>query len=261
MIIFKHELRQGRTALIIWTAVISFMMAVCVIIYPQMGDQMDEISKTFAEMGDFTQAFGMDKLNFGEFIGFFGIECGNVLGLGGAFFASLLGISALAKEEKERTAEFLFSHPVSRQRVITEKLLAVIAQIVILNLSVIAVSTLSMLVVNVSADFSTLVLLYLAYFIMQLEIAVITFCLSAYIFRGSMGIGLGLAAMMYFINILANLMDKMEFLKYVTPFGYTEGADIINNQSIHMGYLSVGLVLSMICIILSYLKYTKKDLR
>jgi ABC-2 type transport system permease protein len=52
-------------------------------------------------------SFGMDKLNFGEFMGYFGIECGNVLGLGGALFAALAGISALAKEEKDRTAEFL----------------------------------------------------------------------------------------------------------------------------------------------------------
>lgn len=67
---------------------------------------MDEIGAVFAQMGGFSQAFGMDRLNFGEFLGFFSIECGNMLGLGGAFFAALCGISALSKEEREHTAEF-----------------------------------------------------------------------------------------------------------------------------------------------------------
>lgn len=260
MTIFKHEFRQGRLSLIIWAAAIAFMMAACILIYPQMGTQMDEISKSFAEMGGFSQAFGMDKLNFGEFIGFFGIECGNVLGLGGAFFAALLGVSALAKEEKEHTAEFLLTHPISRSRVITEKLLAVVAQLVVLNLAVIAVSTLSMVVVDVSADGKTLALLYLAYFLMQLEIAAITFGISAFIRGSGMGVGLGLATTMYFVNIIANLMDETKFLKYITPFGYTDGAEIINSQAIPVGYLSVGMLAGAIAIVCAYSKYTKKDI-
>lgn len=260
MTIFKHELKQGRLSLIIWTAAIAFMMAACILIYPQMGTQMDEISKSFAEMGGFSQAFGMDKLNFGEFIGFFGIECGNVLGLGGAFFAALLGVSALAKEEKEHTAEFLLTHPISRIRVITEKLLAVVAQLAILNLAVIAISALSMVAVDVSADGKTLALLYLAYFLMQLEIAAITFGISAFIRGSGMGVGLGLATTMYFVNIIANLMDETKFLKYITPFGYTDGAEIINSQAIPAGYLSVGMLAGAIAIVCAYIKYTKKDI-
>lgn len=101
MTIFLHELRQSRISIIIWTVSIAFMMGICVLIYPQMGDRMDEIGAVFAQMGGFSQAFGMDRLNFGEFLGFFSIECGNMLGLGGAFFAALCGISALSKEERD----------------------------------------------------------------------------------------------------------------------------------------------------------------
>ena len=97
MTLFFHEIRQNRLSLIIWTSVISFMLAVCVIIYPEMKGQMNEMTAMFSDMGSFTEAFGMDELNFGEFMGYFGVECGNVLGLGGANFAAILGISALAK--------------------------------------------------------------------------------------------------------------------------------------------------------------------
>ena len=260
MTVFKHELRQGRSALIIWTAAISFMLGVCIVIYPEMSTQMGDISAMFADMGSFSQAFGMDRINFGEFLGFFGVECGNVLGLGGAFFAALLGISALAKEEKEHTAEFLLTHPVSRTRIITEKLCAVIVQIVILNLAVIAVTALSVLIIGEEADIKTLALLFLSFFLMQLEVAAVTFGISAFLRRGSLGIGLGLAAVFYFMNIVANLIDETKFLKYITPFGYTESADIIADGALNGGYLAVGMVLAALGVILAFWKYGKKDI-
>lgn len=260
MTVFKHELRQGRSALIIWTAAISFMLGICIVIYPEMSTQMGDISAMFADMGSFSQAFGMDRINFGEFLGFFGVECGNVLGLGGAFFAALLGISALAKEEKEHTAEFLLTHPVSRTRVITEKLCAVIAQIVILNLAVIAVTALSVLIIGEEADIKTFALLFLSFFLMQLEVAAVTFGISAFLRRGSLGIGLGLAAVFYFMNIVANLIDETKFLKYITPFGYTESADIIADGALNGGYLAVGMALAALGIILAFWKYGRKDI-
>ena len=260
MTIFKHELRQGRVSLIIWTAAISFMLGICVVIYPEMSAQMEDVSAMFADMGSFSQAFGMDRISFGEFLGFFGVECGNVLGLGGAFFAALLGISALAKEEKEHTAEFLLTHPVSRTRIITEKLCAVIVQIVILNLVVIAVTALSVLIIGEEADIKTFALLFLAFFLMQLEVAAVTFGISAFLRRGSLGIGLGLAAVFYFMNIVANLIDETKFLKYITPFGYTESADIIADGALNGGYLAVGMALAALGIILAFWKYGRKDI-
>ncbi len=260
MTIFMHELKQGRLSLLIWSLAISFMMAACVLIYPEMGEQMNEIGDMFADMGSFSAAFGMDRLNFGEFIGFFGIECGNVLGIGGALFAALLGVTALSKEENSNTAEFLLPHPIKRNRIITEKLAAIFAQLVILNVSVILISTLSMLAADVTADAGTLALMYLAFFIMQCEIAAITFCISAFIKGNGMGLGLGLAAVFYFINIIANLIEETKFLKYITPFGYTESADIISDKALNIAYLSVGIAVSAVCVAVAYIWYNKKDI-
>lgn len=260
MTIVKHELKRGRISLIIWTAAISFMLALCVMIYPEMSTQMGDISALFADMGSFSAAFGMDRINFGEFIGFFGVECGNVLGLGGAFFAALIGISALAKEEKEHTAEFLLTHPVSRGKIVAEKLCAVVVQIVILNLAVIAVTALSILAIGEDVPIKTLALLFLAYFLMQLEVAGITFGISAFLRHGSLGVGLGLAAMFYFLNIVANLTEKAKALKYITPFGYTEGADIIADGAINGSYLAVGLALAVLGMVLAFWKYRRKDI-
>ncbi len=74
MVLYLHELRQGRTSLIVWAAAIAFLLVVCVALYPQMSSQIDEVSSMFADMGSFTAAFGMDRVNFGKFLGYFAIE-------------------------------------------------------------------------------------------------------------------------------------------------------------------------------------------
>lgn len=260
MTVFCHELRLGRSALIIWSVAISFMLGVCVLIYPEMSSQMGDISAMFADMGAFSSAFGMDQLNFGEFMGYFGVECGNVLGLGGALFAAIVGVSALAKEEKDKTAEFLLTHPISRTRVITEKLLAAFAQIFILNAAVIAVTSLFIIIMKVEADASILALVFLAYLILQLELCAVTFGISAFLCRGELGLGLGFVFAMYFLNIISNLTEDLEFLKFVTPFSYADGAHIIPENSIELKYLLPGIFFSLIGIVAAFWRYRKKDI-
>lgn len=260
MTLLLHELRLNKTALIIWSAAVSFMLGVCILIYPEMSSQMGEISAMFSDMGAFSDAFGMDQLNFGEFMGYFGIECGNTLGLGGALFAAILGASALAKEEKEHTAEFLLAHPISRTRIVTEKLLAVFAQVCIFNAVAIAVSVLCMVAVGVEADAATVALVFLAHLILQIEIAAITFGLSAFLRRGELGLGLGLVFALYFLNILANLTEDLAFLKFITPFGYTDGSFIVPEGALEVKYLAVGLGITALGIAAAYWQYTRKDI-
>ena len=260
MTLFLHELKRNRLSLIIWSAAISFMLGICVIIYPEMSTQMGEISDMFANMGAFSDAFGMNQLNFGEFMGYFAIECGNTLGLGGSIFAAILGISALAKEEQSHTAEFLLSHPISRTKVLTSKLLSVICQILIMNLAVMATTLLCTFAIGESADIGKMLLLFLANILMQIEIAAITLGISAFLRRGGLGIGIGISFGLYFINILSNLSKDVEFLKYITPFGYTDGSNIVSNNAIEVKYLAVGAVFTLIGIALAYKKYPSKDI-
>ena len=92
MTLIRHELRRGWKSLLIWTCAIAAFMMISLVIFPEMKNQMDSISTVFASMGAFTKAFGMETLNFGTLTGFYGIECGNILGIGGALFAALLAL-------------------------------------------------------------------------------------------------------------------------------------------------------------------------
>lgn len=259
MTIYKHELRLGRMSLVIWTSAIAALIAVCVLIFPDMAGEMESVTDMFSSMGSFSAAFGMDRINFGEFLGFYSVECGNVIGIGGALFAALISISVLAKEEKEHTVEFLLTHPISRRRVVTEKLCSVATQLLVSNIIIFVVSVASMLVIGEEPEWKIVILLHLAYLIMEMEIAAICFGISAFISRSGVGIGLGTAAILYFLNLIANITDGASFLKYITPFSYTDGADIIVEEAINISYLIPGICYAAVAIAAAYIKYCKKD--
>ena len=220
---------------------------------------MGQVGDMFSSMGAFTAAFGMDRLNFGTFSGFYAIECGNILGLGGAMFAAMTAAAALAKEEKEGTAEFLLTHPEGRGRVITEKLLAVLAQILVLNLAVWIISALSGLAIGEEISWGELGKLHLAYLFLQLELAGLCFGLSAFLRRGSLGAGLGIAAGAYFLDLIANIAEKAEWLHYVTPFGYAAGADILAD-GLDWPLMALGMLWAGVGVALAYGWYIRKDI-
>ncbi len=261
MTILRHELKRSRVSWLIWTGAVGALLITCIFLFPEMKDQMAGVGEMFSSMGAFTTAFGMDRLNFGTLTGYYAIECGNVLGLGGAFYAALTGAGMLAKEESGRTAEFLLTHPVSRRRVTAEKLLALAVLITAMNVAVYGLAAGSMLMIGEPVPWKELNLLHAAYFLMQLELGAVCFGISAFLRKGSAGIGLGVAFLMCFLNLIANITDSVKFLKYITPFGYCDGAEVVSSGRLDGAMLAVGAGLAVLGILAAFWQYERKDIR
>ncbi len=232
MIIFKKELRTGLVGFLVWCAVIGGLMAVCVGLYPSIAGSMEDVSALFAGMGDFSAAFGLDKLQFGSIMGFYGTECGNILGLGGAFYAALTAMGLLAGEEGGHTAEFLLTHPVSRLRVCLEKLAALAVLIVGLNVLCFGCGAGGILIIGEEADWGGLLRYHGALLLMQLEIGALCFGLSAFLRRGGLGLAMGLAALLYFTGILINLDGGLDWLRFVTPYYYADAGRVLDGEAL-----------------------------
>lgn len=261
MTLIRHELRRGRMSLLIWTAAVGFLLTVCVFLFPEMRGEMGEVGDLFASMGSFTAAFGMDRLDFGAFSGYYAVECGNILGLGGALFAAMTAASALAKEEGEGTAEFLLTHPVSRAQVVTGKLAALLVQVAFLNLAVFLLAVASTAAIGEAVPWRELGLLHLAHLLLQLELTGVCLGLSALLGRGSQGAGLGVAAGAYFLNLIANISEGARWLRWITPFAYTEGADIFADMALDGPLAAVGLAYAVAGAAFACLWYSRKDIR
>lgn len=259
MTIFKKELRAGRVSFAAWAVIIGGLMAICVGLYPSMSDSMGDISGLFANMGDFSAAFGLDKLQYGSMLGFYGVECGNILGLGGALYAALTAVNLLAGEEGGHTAEFLLTHPVSRLRVCLEKLLALAVLVVGLNLVCLACGAGSILFIGEDADWNDLLRYHAALLLMQMEVGGLCFGLSAFLRRGGAGLGMGFAALLYFLGLFLNLDQGLDWLRFFTPYYYADAARIFAGEALTGPALS-GIALGVLGIVLGLWQYQRKDI-
>lgn len=260
MTVFRHELRRGLAACFLWTAVTGGLLVLCVGLYPEMKGEMDAAGSLFASMGSFTAAFGMDRLDFGTLIGFYAVECGSILGLGGAFFAALTGVSALAKEERDHTAEFLLTHPLPRARVVSEKLAAVLTQVTAMDLAILALALSSVALIGERIPWKELLLLHGAYWLLHVELAGVCFGFSAFLRRGGAGLAMGLAGGLYILQLAANMTERAAFLRYFTPFAYCQGADILAAGALDAGLAALGGLVFCAGVAMAYGRYCTKDI-
>ena len=260
MTIYLHEWKQNQKSLWIWTTAVAAMIMICMLLYPQMKEQADSVSEMFSQMGGFSSAFGMDQLSFGDALGFFAIECGNVLALGGVMFSALLGIGMLAKEENLHTAEFLLTHPINRGRVVAQKLASVYTLLFVFYAVNLAVTAISFCCVGEEIPWKELLLVFAANLFLALEVSSVCFAISAFIKSSSAGVGIGIGIFLYFLNLYGNIAQDAEWVRYVTPFSYADATGIIADGAVDAKMLGLGIGYLVIGVFISFFRYTRKDI-
>ena len=104
-------------------------------------------------------------------------------------------------------------------------------------------------------------MLNLSYLLVHIELGFIGIAVSAFSTRSNAGIGIAIAVALYFLNIVANISPDAKLLKYLTPFAFAEGADIIANVSLDVTLVAIGMTLALVSTILAFVKYSHKDIR
>ncbi|MDE7171855.1 MAG: ABC transporter permease, partial [Oscillospiraceae bacterium] len=82
------------------------------------------------------------------------------------------------------------------------------------------------------ADWGDLLRYHGALLLMQLEIGALCFGLSALLRRGGLGLAMGLAALLYFAGLLINLDQRLDWLRFVTPYYYADAARIFAGEAL-----------------------------
>jgi ABC-2 type transport system permease protein len=265
MVIFKREVKRNRKSTLLWTSVLLSYNVFMLLLYPSMvGSLKDSMDIMLASIPKgMISAFGLDKVSMTEILGFYNTYCYLLVTILGGIFAVIQGSSILSKEEDEKTIEFLLSKPVSRNKIITSKIFAVLTNLVILNIIISIISFVTIELVNgESYNRKVLLLLFIAPVFMQITFAAIGLLISIFIVKARINFptGVGIVLGCYFISIIATISSKADFLKYLTPFKYVDGADIITKQTIDPIYLIIMSLITLTCGIATYIIYNKKDI-
>ncbi|MDO5022773.1 MAG: ABC transporter permease subunit [Eubacteriales bacterium] len=261
MTIFRHEMKQNSKAVLITSLACAVLIVLVMSVQPHMAARASAVEKMIERFGPMMQAFSLDRLDLGNVLNYYALEAGNIMLLIGGTLASVLGISMLSKEEGRHTAEFLFPHPVSRLSIVMQKWLALILNIIIFTLINVLATYLSFVYLKEAWDMQLFILMQAALLLLYLCLASICFAISAFLSHEATGVGVGIAILMYILNLLINLDIAGDAFKYITPFFFAEPTKVFKNKAIDMYYLRYFLILSLASLVIGGLRYKTKDLK
>ncbi|MCZ7535075.1 MAG: ABC transporter permease [Acidimicrobiia bacterium] len=170
-----------------------------------------------------------------------------VLAIGG-------GIGAIAREERDRTADLLLTHPVTRRRVVVSKSLVLVAHVGAACIIFLAGATVGAVLVDVAgfgpgdalAATVHLFFLGLAFGMIALAAGTLTGSTSA-----GMGIAAGLAVASNLVAGVVPLIDGLDDIARLSPWYYFNGAEPLT-RGVAPGHLAVlgGLAVAALAVAL-----------
>lgn len=258
--IYKHEMKSNFKNFLIWCLSVSAMGFVCILLFTSVKESMAGVAESFASMGAFADAFGLEKLSIATLAGFYATEVGTVHALGGAMFAAIISACMLSKEEDGHTGEFLFSQPVSREKVITAKLLSVITNIVLFNVIASAIYVLAIVILGEDMPMKEFFIFHLMQTFMQIEVGAVCFGISAFMKKNKFGIGLGIVLLLYGYDLMARVVPDLSDYNVISPFSYSNASDILSGSPIPVAAIVIGAMVTVIGLVLAYVVYGKRDL-
>jgi len=257
-----RELFANKKSLVVWGGSMAAFVAMMFVEFAAYYKNPEMLAVLDAMPRDLLAAFGMLDANLTTVSGYLSMAM-VFINVTLAVYATMLGHNLVAKEERDKTAGFLMTLPVTRARVLTGKLVAGVLCCVIV-LVVTAGSIIGMLLrYEVDANFSTFfTLVVISGLLIMLMFLSMGMFLGAVTRRHklSSGVGMGLVFALYIASIVSGLTERMEFLRYVSPFEYFEAAQLLRDLSVEPVFLRLSLGVIAVFVAGTYFSYRKRDL-
>lgn len=220
--VFSKSMRDLRRSLLWWSIGFAGLVAIMTSVYPSVRDnpELNRLVEDYPEALKAFIAFG-GSVDYVSGAGYLGSELFSfMVPLLFAVAAIGSGAAAIAGEEERGTLELLLSQPVTRRRVATEKLAAMVAELGVLivvlwlalwagvRLTGMGVSSWEVLSASLTAG------------ALGLTFGAVAFLVGAATGRKALAVGLAAAAAVasYLVNALAALVDELEPLQKMSPF-------------------------------------------
>lgn len=143
--IFKNELRRTRKGLLIWCLVAGLIAYLGILEYPMLAPytaQMEQALSMIPKLGQLI--FGVYRVDLTQALGYY-IVMYYWTGLVVFTHAMYVGASAIMVEQRDKTAEFLFTKPHTRNAIVAAKILAGFFNIAVMAVVTISLSLVGML--------------------------------------------------------------------------------------------------------------------
>ena len=258
--IIKRELRLGLKNLLIWAITVGGLGLICTLMYSSMDGDMQEMAEQFSQMGAFADAFGMSTLSIASINGFFATEVGTVHGLGSAMFAAFIASCMLSKEEDGHTGEFLYSLPVARWKAVTAKVIAILINLVVFTVICEVFYVAGYAALGEEIPWELMNRFMGSMLLMNIELAAISFLVSAASSRNRMGAALGLSLVVYTYDIMGRAVPDLKDYLFIGPFSFSNASEIFAEIAAPDYSILIGCIITVLALAAAYVTYLRRDL-
>ncbi|MFD1415004.1 ABC transporter permease subunit [Oceanobacillus jeddahense] len=258
----RKELKDNRRSLFIWIGAMLGIIAIGAAEYHAVMEAGDEIMELFESLPHVLAiVFGAETIPVHTPLGYY-IMMYLWYSVIAFTHAAMLGATIISKEERNRTAEFIFTKPFTRKDIITSKMIAAIINVVIITLTAV-IGNLIMLApqiegANILSEMTTTML---SMFFIQILFLFTGFLCSAIFsnYKKSLSVSALLVALSYFVMVIVELIGKIDYLGFLTPFMYFKGPAVVEN-GISLFYLLLTIVITVTACYFTYFKFRSRDL-
>lgn len=260
MNIIKHEFKSNLKGFLIWIGSLLFIVGAASLEYVAFTDNPDmmDLLESFKSMFD---ALGIPLVDLSRPEGFLAMMS-IYLYVPVSIYGAILGSSIISKEERDKTAEYLFTLPVSRSVVLRSKIITAFSMLILFVVTLLTLVTLVFSRFGLESSwfefvgYMTIALVFIGAIFMSLGMLFSSFLKQ---YKRSGGLTVVLIIVMFMMNILIGLVEELDFLKYVNPFQYFLVEDMLdsNIEFIFIG-LSFAIILPAVYGVFHF--YRKRDL-
>jgi ABC-2 type transport system permease protein len=260
--IFFRELKANLKSLAIWCAVMFLLIMIVSAKFsafagdPSMLAMLDAMPKAIVD------AMSLRAFNLTTVTGFYGLML-IYFGLLGGIAAAMWGSDSISKEERDKTVEFSLVLPVTRGRVVTAKALAALVNCIVFVLFTWGASLVAVPKYHPDQAFYNFLALEMeAMFVIELIFLAIGLLLGCAMkqYKLSSSTAVAIILVTYFLSIMSGMQQKLDFLKYFTPFKYFDAGALLRSGKMDITYLLLSAAIVVVCVIAAYLIYNKRDL-
>ena len=262
MNIFLREIRANFRSLLIWGGITILLIFIAITKFsayegnPEMLEILDNMPPALLE------AFQMNAFNLTTITGFYGVMF-TYFSLIATISAAMWGSDIISKEERDKTVEFTLTLPITREKLVTGKILAALVNCIGLLIIMWVASLVAVAQYQPDSEFyDFLALSMLSLFIIQmvfLSVGIFLGCsMKQYKRAGAVAVSILLGT--YFLSIISGLNENLEFLKIFSPFTYFNPATLLNESTIDIRYVLLSLAITAAFIIGGYYTYARRDL-
>ncbi|MFT5264136.1 MAG: ABC-2 type transport system permease protein [Polaribacter sp.] len=248
----------------IWTSIVMGLTMLVMSLFPfikKMGTEMAALMKSMPE--GLSKAMSLNADTWSNILGgyntYYGIYIIVIIGI----YTTSTGATILSKEERDRTAEFLLTKPLSRKAIFTTKMMSLFTLVFAIQLLQTLAAIIGILIFGEGeADwriFATMQFhgLVLVFFFTCIGVLIPVYVGSK---NNFMGMAVGLVFGAFFLSAIAKAAEGLDWIGYATPFGYL-GFEIFEpGYGVAWGAVVFFVVVGVLLLVLALRKFERLDI-